>query len=287
MLINLARRLCAPLSFFASFFRIRSPISSRMYWALSSALFLLTILVYSYASYRRHQEDPLDKMVPTAAQLLDGVKSVTIEKDRSGDIRLLVDTLQSGKLFLIGFFVAAGIGIPLGLHMGAFPRTEALFLKFMTVFSMVPPLIILPILFMTFGLEDQGKIALMVIGVLPTLVLDTHLRAKGVPQEQIISGMTLGASDLEIAYTIILPRIFPKVLDTLRLNFRTVVQFLLAAEMISAQAGLGYRTYLFKRGTNMHQILPYVIWISLLMYLLDLGVRTLLRMRRFSWVDKE
>jgi NitT/TauT family transport system permease protein len=125
-----------------------------------------------------------------------------------------------------------------------------------------------------------------VIGVFPTITLDTYLRAKAVPREQLIKGMTLGASDFEIAYRIVLPQIFPKVLDTIRLNFKAVMLFLIAGESLAATAGLGYRIFVVRRYIAMEIIIPYVIWMSFLVLGVDLIVRLWINMR-YPWLDKD
>ena len=124
------------------------------------------------------------------------------------------------------------------------------------------------------------------IGVFPTITLDTYLRAKAVPKEQMIKGMTLGASDFEVAYRIVLPQIFPKVLDTMRLNFKAVILFLIAGESLAATAGLGYRIFVVRRYIAMEIIIPYVIWMSLLLLVADMVVRLWIK-RRYPWLDKD
>jgi NitT/TauT family transport system permease protein len=174
------------------------------------------------------------------------------------------------------------IAVLIGLHMGLLPYVEKLLLRFVVFFDKIPALAVLPILFIVFGLGELSKIALIVIGVFPTITLDTYLRAKAVPREQITKGLTLGASDFEVAYHIVLPQILPAVLDTIRLNFKAVILFLIAGESLAATAGLGYRIFVVRRYIAMDIIIPYVIWMSLLAYAADLAVRWYVR-RRYQW----
>ena len=59
-------------------------------------------------------------------------------------------------------------------------------------------------------------------------------------------------------------QVFPKVLDTIRLNFKAVILFLIAGEALAATAGLGYRIFVVRRYMAMDIIIPYVIWLSLI-----------------------
>jgi NitT/TauT family transport system permease protein len=252
---------------------------------LSILPFLLCIILYNTTAHVRHQENPKDKLVPTASQLVEGVQRVALEPDRKGDLRLWVDTMASARRFLIGVSLMF-IGVLLGLYMGILPYVEQLLYRFVLFFDKTPALALLPILFIVFGLGEVSKIALIAIGVMPTIVLDTYLKAKEVPREQIIKAMTLKASNAEILYRIVLPKIFPKVLDTIRLNFKAIILFLIAGEALAATAGLGYRIFLVRRYIAMDIIIPYVIWISLLVFIVDWLVRIWIA-KRYTWLGKD
>jgi NitT/TauT family transport system permease protein len=217
--------------------------------------------------------------------MVDGVKRAAFEKDRKGDIRLWVDTIASGRRLLISLAFLS-LAVLLGLFMGIFPYMELLFLRFMTFFDKIPALAVLPILFIIFGLGEISKIALILMGVFPTIALDTHLRAKDVPQEQITKGLTLGASYSEIAFKVVLPQIFPAVLNTIRLNFKAMILFLIAGEALAATVGLGYRIFVVRRYMAMDIIIPYVIWMSLLAVAADLLVRWWVK-TRYKWAELE
>src|SRR4029077_14771252 len=112
------------------------------------------------------------------------------------------------------------------------------------------------------------------------------LRTKCVPHEQIIKGLTLGATDMEIAYRIVLPQILPQVLDTIRLNLQSVVLFLIAGESLAATAGLGYRIFVVRRYLAMDIIIPYVMWLSLLAFAGDFALRRWIGWR-YRWTAVE
>ncbi len=253
--------------------------------ALSLVLFVLAAGAYLVTAHVRHQENPDDKLVPTFGEMADGFKRTAFQPDRKGEYRLLLDTVASAKRFAISVALLI-VAVLLGLHMGIFPWVEHLFLRFVLFFDKVPALALLPILFIVFGLGEVSKIALIVIGVFPTIILDTFLRAKAVPRQQITKGLTLGASHFEVLYRIVLPQIVPDVLDTIRLNFKAIVLFLIAGESLAATAGLGYRIFVVRRYIAMDIIIPYVIWMSLLVFLADLAVRFWVA-KRYRWKGQE
>ncbi len=155
--------------------------------------------------------------------------------------------------------------------MGAF------FLRFILFFDKIVALSLLPILFIAFGIDELSKIMLIVIGVAPTIILDTFNLSKGVPPEQIVKGFTLGASDFAITYRMVLKQIWPRVLNSIRLNLKAVMLFLFAGEMIASSDGLAYRIALLRRHMGMDTIIPYVLWVALLLFLVDFGMNKLNR----------
>jgi NitT/TauT family transport system permease protein len=149
---------------------------------------------------------------------------------------------------------------------------------------MIPPLAILPILFITLGLGEVAKIALIVFGVAPCIIRDVSLRAGELPKEQLIKAQTLGASSWLLSTRVILPQLWPRLIDALRLTLGSAWLFLIAAEAIASTEGLGYRIFLVRRYLAMDVILPYVIWITLLAYTMDWLLRTA-RARLFPWAE--
>ena len=114
---------------------------------------------------------------------------------------------------------------------------------------------------------------LMVIGVGPTLMLDTYNIAKSVPREQVVKAFTLKSSNLDVAYRVILKQIMPQVINSLRLNLKPLALFLFAGEMLASTDGLAYRIAIMRRHMGMDIILPYVLWVALLLFIMDALLR--------------
>jgi NitT/TauT family transport system permease protein len=237
---------------------------------LAALPFLLVILAYLAASAARLAANPDDKLLPWPTAFVDAMRTMALEPDkRSGDYLFWVDTAASLLRILAGLAIAAAIGLVLGITIGLLPYVRASLAAFVAVVCMVPPLAILPILFITLGLGEVAKVTLIVLGIAPYLTRDLSFRVAELPEELLIKAQTLGASTWQVALRVVLPQLLPKLISGLRLSLGPAWLFLIAAEAIASTEGLGYRIFLVRRFLAMDVILPYVAWITLLAFLMD------------------
>ena len=249
--------------------------------------FALVVLAYSVASDIRRAENPADKLLPAPSQIVATAQRLVSEPDkRSQKILFWQDTRASLRRMALGVAIAASIGLIAGIAIGLLPYARAGFAGFVAVISMVPPLAILPILFIVFGLGEVSKVALIAIGITPFLIRDLSQRVLELPGEQLIKAQTLGASSWVIAIRVALPQILPRLIQAVRLSLGPAWLFLIAAEAIAAENGLGYRIFLVRRYLAMDVILTYVVWITLLAFVMDFALRWLSK-RAFPWVEGE
>jgi NitT/TauT family transport system permease protein len=247
--------------------------------------FALLLFAYFTGSATRLTENPNDKLLPSAVQMTDAIKRVAIIPDqRTGEYILWKDTASSLQRLAIGLAISAVIGLCLGIASGVLPLFGAPLSPLLTVLSMVPPLAILPILFIVFGLGELSKVMLIVIGITPVLARDLEQRAREIPVELLIKAQTLGASTWTLILRVVLPQLLPRLLISLRLVLGSAWLFLIAAEAIASTDGLGYRIFLVRRYLAMDMILPYVAWITLLAWLMDWGLKALTR-KAFPWYE--
>ena len=245
--------------------------------------FVLIVIVYMVASGERRAMNPADKVLPPFSEMAASVERLAFEPDRrTGDYVLWTDTAASLQRLLTGLGIATLIGLCLGLALGILPVVDATLGKLVAVICMIPPMAMLPILFIVFGLGDLSKVVLIVFGVAPFLTRDVAFAAERLPREQLIKAQTLGASTWQIAIRVVLPQIMPRLIEAVRLSLGPSFLFLISAEAIAADAGLGYRIFLVRRYLSMDVILPYVAWITLLAFLMDLALSRLSR-AGFRW----
>ncbi len=247
--------------------------------------FIVLVFAYVLGSNARLHENPDDKLLPAPSSFVDTIKKYAFEEDRrSGERLWWRDTGASLKRLSLALAISSAIGLAVGLAIGAVPYVRSFLLPFVAAFGMIPPLAILPILFIVLGLGEVAKIALIVIGITPIVIRDIALRAGEIPNEQLIKAQTLGASTWLLSIRVLLPQLLPRLIDTLRLNLGCAWLFLIAAEAIASTEGLGYRIFLVRRYMAMDVILPYVAWITVLAFFMDWALR---RARRsfFPWAE--
>ncbi|ACF00121.1 binding-protein-dependent transport systems inner membrane component [Rhodopseudomonas palustris TIE-1] len=245
--------------------------------------FVLVIIAYLLGSGARLAENPNDKLLPALSSMGQAVKQMAFQVDaRTGSYLLWSDTLASLERLGAALTISTSLALVFGIVIGLLPAANALLGSFVSVTSMVPPLALLPILFIVMGLGENSKIALIVIGTLPCIIRDLSMKVLELPREQLIKAQTLGASTWQIALRVVLPQILPRLIDSLRLQLGPAWLFLIAAEAIASDSGLGYRIFLVRRYLAMDVIIPYVVWITLLAFLMDLALR-LIQRKAFPW----
>ena len=257
--------------------------SAALALALGLLPFILLLLVYMAGSDARLAENAADKLLPSFAQMGEAIQRMAFEPSkRTGEYLFWVDTASSLTRLGLGVAFAAVIGLLLGMLTGALPLLRAGFSPLLTVISLVPPLALLPILFIVFGLGELSKVVLIAIGITPFIARDIQRRTEEIPAEQLVKAQTLGAGTLQILIRVVLPQLMPKLIDAIRLSLGAGWLFLIAAEAIASTDGLGYRIFLVRRYLSMDVILPYVAWITLLAFLFDILLARLSR-RLFPW----
>ena len=253
--------------------------------ALTALPFLLVFIAYWIGSEIRLAENPSDKLLPAPSTIAATAERLFTEPDRRSDrILLWHDTAASLQRLFLGVGISAVLATIVGLLIGLLPHVRATLAGFVAVVSMIPPLAILPILFIVFGLGELSKVVLIIVGILPFLIRDLSQRVLDIPREMIVKAETLGASSLVIAMRVALPQILPRLIQSIRLSLGPAWLFLIAAEAIASEVGLGYRIFLVRRFLAMDVILTYVLWITLLAFLMDLALRTLSR-KAFPWTE--
>ncbi|HVF18217.1 MAG TPA: hypothetical protein VNA21_14950, partial [Steroidobacteraceae bacterium] len=123
--------------------------------ALGVLPFLILLFAYVVGSNSRLAENPDDKLLPSGTTLVESIRSYAFEEDRrSGEVLLWVDTLASLKRILLALAISAAIGMTFGLGIGAVPYVRSVLAPFVAALSMIPPLAVLPILFIALGLGE-------------------------------------------------------------------------------------------------------------------------------------
>jgi NitT/TauT family transport system permease protein len=246
--------------------------------------FLVAAGFYVSASLERQAANPNDRLLPGLTQLADGIERIAFTEDkRTGQVILWSDTAASVRRLAWGVGISTLAGLVFGMLNGMLPLARSTLSPPIAVLSLIPPMAVLPILFVMCGLGELSKVVLIVLGIAPVIMRDMQGRVQDLPREQLIKAQSLGASSWQIALRVVLPQVLPRLLDALRLSLGAAWLFLISAEAIAAEDGLGYRIFLLRRYMAMDVILPYVAWITLLAWLMDRALRRL-HVRAFPWL---
>ena len=247
----------------------------------------LAILAYIVISGAQYAANPAEKILPTIGAMGDQIAALAFKPDaQTGGYVLWQDTGASLARLGAGLAIATLSSLLAGLVLGLLPTVRAGFGPFVAAISVIPPIAILPILFISFGLGETAKVLLIVLGVAPVMIRDLASYTAALPSEQVVKAETLGASTWQIALRVALPQLAPRLIQCLRLSLGPAFVFLISAEAIASDVGLGYRVFLVRRYLAMDVILPYVAWIALLAVSFDFVLVQVSR-RAFPWAHAE
>jgi NitT/TauT family transport system permease protein len=197
----------------------------------------------------------------------------------------LKDIWASSYRILLGFLLAAVIGVPLGIAIGSFRAVQALLEPVFASVRYMPASAFIPLLIIWYGIGDQEKVAVIFIGVFFPLVLVIADVASNVPREFLDIAYTLGASRRQVFFRVLLPAALPGVVDLLRIAFGWAWTYLIVAELVAASTGIGYVILSASRYLRTDQIIAGIITIGALGLLTDFLFR-LLYARLFPYAER-
>ncbi|MDZ4818096.1 MAG: ABC transporter permease, partial [Planctomycetota bacterium] len=220
------------------FFALRQEIP---YWQslLFGALFLAMIAAVWWGVTRGETAEvrmvsPV--VLPSPEETFGELESLWFERE------LTRNTWASLKRVLLGFSLAAVIGVPVGVLCGCFPWFNA-FLAPMTLFGRnIPIAALLPLTFFFFGAAETQKVMFIFVATVAFVIIDTATAVKDVSTRYIDTAYTLGASRLQIIWKVLVPLAMPSVCNSLRLLFGLAFGYIMLAEAVkmgSESGGLG------------------------------------------------
>ncbi len=217
--------------------------------------------------------------LPTPATVIDaGIKMFAEEN-------LLMDVLASSARVLAGFVVAGIIGVPMGLAMGTFYSLDSLFAPIVGMVRYMPVTAFVPLIVIWLGLEEPSKILIIMLGVVLYNAIMVADAVKFIPNEMINVAYTLGATRRDVVFKVIIPAAFPSVLDTLRVNISGAWNFLVIAELVASQNGLGFKIIQAQRFLQTEKVLFCIALIGVIGLAIDYGLKSISQ-RLTPWADQ-
>ncbi|MEM8874399.1 MAG: ABC transporter permease subunit [Planctomycetota bacterium] len=277
-------------------FRLREPIPRPVYLLLAAAGVIVLLLAYTGVSLQRKAENPEDKTIPSWSQLADGVRFSFTPDKRTGEIRIWEDGKATFGRLAAGLGIGIALGVVLGIAMGCYAAVQAVVHFPISFLSRIPPPAIFTILFVVLDFDIAGWmpkwlasvigrdvlgnldffVASIGIGVVSILAQTVFGAVReDVPAELVHKAQTMGASQPEIVWDVIVPTVLPRVIDAARLQIGPAMVFLIAAEYVNADVGIGYQLRFQIRPLNVNVMIVYAVVLGLVGFALDFVVRKL------------
>jgi NitT/TauT family transport system permease protein len=254
----------------------RDPISRRAY-LLANAFTVLLIFslwsLFTYGGFVRTDFLPAPHMVLLAAYKLAA----------SGI--LLTDTTASVFVIFSGFLLASVVAIPLGILVGTFKMVEALVEPVVNFVRYLPVSALIPLFILWIGIGPEEKIAVVFVGTFFQQVILIADVSANVSRDLFDVSYTLGAKRRNIVWNVLVPAAMPGILDTLRITMGWAWTYLVVAELVAANKGLGYMILTSMRGLFTDRIFVGIMVIGLLGLITDKAFKVV-HARLFPWSTK-
>lgn len=177
------------------------------------------------------------------------------------------------RRILPGFLLGAGLGTLLGVLMAMSRTGRAIFNPIVEILRPLPPLALIPLLILWLGIGNITQVLLIAYGSLIIMVVNSYEAVRNVPPIYIHAATTLGASQRQIFQRVIVPSIIPDIFGGIRVSVAASFGYCVAAELMGAMTGLGYRLTLARRYLYTENIIVILVIIALLSFLFDYGIR--------------
>jgi len=198
---------------------------------------------------------------------------------------LMVDVLASSTRVLAGFVLAGIIGVPMGLAMGTFYSLDSLLAPIVGTVRYMPVTAFVPLIVIWLGLEEPSKILIIMLGVVLYNAIMAADAVKFIPNEMINVAYTLGATRRDVVFKVIIPAVFPSILDTLRVNISGAWNFLVIAELVASQNGLGFKIIQAQRFLQTEKVLFCIALIGLIGLAIDYSLKWISQ-QLTPWADQ-
>jgi NitT/TauT family transport system permease protein len=258
-------------------FAPRRDIPDRAYGGLAVASFIAAFLFWEWVSHQNFA-DPV--FLPSPEKVWAATLSFLSEGELWTDVKVSFLRVSAG------FLLSALLAIPIGILMGAFRVGEGLMQPLTEFVRYIPVPALIPLMMVLFGIGELPKMMLIFVGTFFQLVLMVAEEIRRVPYDLLQAGYTLGAKRRELVLKILWPAAMPGIFDALRLCNGWAWTYLVVAELVAANEGLGYRILKFSRYLQTPKIYVYLILLGIIGLSLDLLFRRFNR-AAFHWASTD
>ncbi len=184
-----------------------------------------------------------------------------------------------------GLFWGVAIGVPIGLAMGLSSRWRGIFDPVVELLRPIPPLALIPLFIVWFGIGEEGKVNLLLFAAVWIMVIAARSGVLAVNTTKVHAAYSLGASKAQVLRHVILPNALPEIFTGLRVAIGVCWGTLVAAELLGASAGLGFTIFKARQFFRLDLMITAVIVISILGVTMDVMMR-MAEKRLIPWRGK-
>lgn len=245
---------------------IRGSITGRQYTLYALAGVLTPILIWTLVN----EAAVVPKIfMPGPWDVVQRFYSWIMNEGFAGDLLISVERVS------LGFLAALTLALPLGLMAGTFKPAEAFLEPAMDFIRYMPAVAFVPLMMLWCGVGELSKVAIIFIGTFFQMVLMFGDDVRRVPLQQIEAAQTMGGTRWEILRKVIFPSAAPALLTTCRITLGWAWTYLVVAEIVAANSGLGYAVLKAQRFLQTDKIFAGLIVIGVLGLIQDQILRAL------------
>jgi ABC-type nitrate/sulfonate/bicarbonate transport system permease component len=166
--------------------------------------------------------------------------SLTLLRDGYVGVPLFDHIAASLGRTLAGFGLAIVCGVPVGLLAGRFKWLAALLFPWFAFLRPIPAIAFVPLVILWFGIGEFSKISVIFFTSFLYITVNTIVAVKGIPQQLLRAGDSLGANNRKLFMYVIFPAALPQIMTGVRIGSAISWTLVVASELVAAQTGLGY-----------------------------------------------
>lgn len=185
---------------------------------------------------------------------------------------LVGHVVASLQIAVVGWVVAMTIGLPLGAAMGWYATLRRFANPLFQVIRPIPPIAWIPFAIVWFGIDPPARILVVVLAAFSPCVINAYAAVRSVDPAIVWAARTTGASGLRVLVEVVVPTGLPVMLTGARIALGNAWMTLVAAELLAAQAGIGYIMQIARLALQADIILVSMAMIGLLGALFSVGL---------------
>jgi ABC-type nitrate/sulfonate/bicarbonate transport system permease component len=193
----------------------------------------------------------------------------------SGELTKTV--IVSMSRILIGWILGGICGAALGIVLGRIRLARAMFLPVIEYLRFVPPVTLVTLFVIWFGVGETSKVVLIFWTVIFIVLVNTSAGAASVPEGAIRAARSLGANHAQVIYRVVIPETVPYIVTGFQIALGNAFMAIVAAEMLAAQSGIGYMIWNAEVYAQVDKMFVGFVTLSLMGFVTDRSVFTLSR----------